>query len=115
MWRMSVLGWGLVGCHHVNPRAEQIAQLEGDEGAGEGVYVADCVECHGEDGVGTEALHNGVPVNLTTASHYYREVVFLTMIIDGVDGTEMEPWGSLSDQEVADVYAYILSFPKVLP
>ncbi|MEQ1572378.1 MAG: hypothetical protein ABMA64_42550, partial [Myxococcota bacterium] len=68
MWRMSVLGWGLVGCHHVNPRAEQVALLEGDEGAGEAVYVADCVECHGEDGVGTEALHNGVPVNLTTTT-----------------------------------------------
>ncbi|MCA9571993.1 MAG: cytochrome c [Myxococcales bacterium] len=107
-----VVPFVLIACHNVNPRANTIAELEGDALAGQLTYEVACQECHGEDGRGTDrSLHGNKPVDFTTAAHYYRAPVFITFILDGVDGTDMEPWGQLQDQEIADVYAHILALP----
>lgn len=104
---------GLTACMPVHPRAIEIAALQGDPVAGAGSYGGLCAECHGDDGRGTErALHGNRPVDFTTAAHYYRAEVFLTMIIEGVPGTDMEPWEQLPDQEIADIYAHILALPR---
>ncbi len=104
----------LVGCHPVSPRAEKIALLDGDAEAGGEVYQEYCVSCHGNNGVGTNrAMHGNDRVNLATASEWYDAPVFITMIVDGVEGTDMEAYGPiLEDQEIADVYAHILAFPE---
>ena len=102
---------GVAGCADIDPRAIEVAKLDGDADAGALLYDADCAECHAEDGAGTpRAKHGDTPVNLATASHWYSAERFLTMIIDGVEGTTMEPWGPVyDDQQLADVYAYILT------
>lgn len=111
-WGWVVVAAGVAGCPHVNPRAVEIAELSGDPAAGEGAYTAECAECHGADGRGTpRALHGDEPVNLTTASHWYSAPVFLTWIVEGIEGTDMPSFASWDDQALADVYAYVLSLP----
>jgi cytochrome c1 len=38
---------------------------------------------------------------------WYPKGAFLTVVLDGVPGTEMPGYASLSDQELADIYVYI--------
>lgn len=38
---------------------------------------------------------------------WYPKGAFLTAILDGVPGTTMPGYANLSNQEIADIYAYI--------
>jgi mono/diheme cytochrome c family protein len=78
--------------------------LTGDATAGAAVYGATCESCHGADGTG------GVGSDLTaTVPGMSREAVILTLV-DGVPGTSMVSYDAiLTDQEIADAAAYLLS------
>ncbi len=83
---------------------------EGDTVAGQAVFEGTCATCHGVDGTGTE---EGPPL----VHQYYRpghhaDGAFTLAIRNGVqphhwDFGPMPPQPSLSDQDIADVTAYV--------
>jgi mono/diheme cytochrome c family protein len=108
-----VLGAGLASCLPVSERALQVAKLTGVAADGQPVFERDCVSCHGADGKGTElAMNSGHKVNLVTAGAYYSAAEFITVVIDGTPGTTMQGYPSFTDQQLADLYAYMRSLPK---
>jgi mono/diheme cytochrome c family protein len=79
--------------------------------AGEGIYKAKCVLCHGAggkgDGVGAAAL-NPAPRDHTDGAYMNdrTNAQLLEVIKDGKG--QMTPWGSiLSDEEMHQVLAYV--------
>jgi mono/diheme cytochrome c family protein len=87
-------------------RAATILGLSGDMASGGTVFTANCglAACHGADGLGTDSpaaasLAEVVP-NKTDA-----EVV--DDMLNGVNTPAMPPQTHLSDQELADVLAYV--------
>jgi cbb3-type cytochrome c oxidase subunit III len=88
----------LVGC-----ATESETELVGDADAGAEVYAANCTGCHGADGTGDEA--NGFP-DLTATDDDAEEIEERVRNGEGVmPGYE----GTLDDQEIADVVAYVQS------
>ncbi|MCB9671356.1 MAG: cytochrome c [Alphaproteobacteria bacterium] len=81
-------------------RIEDILALTGDTTAGGNVYSTNCATCHGADGTGG----SGFP-NLTVEVPEHTEEQVLTIVIDG-EGT-MPAFGTLSDQNLADLMAYM--------
>lgn len=86
------LAFALIGC------AETIT---GDATAGADVYASNCASCHGADGTGDEA--NGFP-NLVEEAPDAAEIEEYVR-----DGAGVMPAfeGTLGDQEIADVVAYV--------
>lgn len=82
-------------------RADQVATLTGVAASGRGVYEANCSSCHGSSGRGTTT-----GVSLASA-RTKGATDFLGKVIEGVPGTAMSTFASLSDQQLADVYAYV--------
>lgn len=86
-----------------------IAGVSGDPTLGAQVYAQNCAVCHGADGVGR------VGVNLTQPASSAQPAAFVRQVIaEGVSGSPMPPWaqaqgGPLSNQEVENVAAYVLS------
>lgn len=86
-----------------------IAGVSGDPTLGAQVYAQNCAVCHGADGVGR------VGVNLTQPAASAQPAAFVRQVIaNGVPGSPMPPWaqaqgGPLSNQEVENVAAYVLS------
>jgi len=76
--------------------------LTGDATAGADVYASTCVSCHAADGTG------GTGSDLTdTVPGMSRDDV-IEILVDGVPGTSMVSYASiLSDQQIADVAAYV--------
>lgn len=104
--------------------AAPVAQAAGDPDRGEAVYRKRCLQCHGEDGDGlgpaAERL-NPPPRDFTLGLYKFKSTAFdemlpndadlLRMIRDGMPGTAMPGWSDLlSEQEIADVLAYIKDF-----
>lgn len=86
----------LGGC--AEDRAKTILGLDGDATAGAEVYAANCAACHGEDGTG------GTGSDLTAGAIDSEAIV--EIVLYGGDGmTAFED--ILSDQEIADVVAYV--------
>jgi len=85
-------------------RAQDIADLKGDADEGAALYDAYCGDCHGADGAGGDgpSLLRRNSTSLSVAEH-------ADVIID-----RMEDRGPrrdriyLSDQEIADIIAYVL-------
>ena len=84
--------------------------IPGDAGAGSVVYQSNCTVCHGAKGQGGIGgkLAKSWPGNEPLS--YIRQVVG-----DGVQGSTMPPWlqahgGPLSESEVANVSAYVMTF-----
>lgn len=84
----------LVGCGPENLRAARISAIEGSAIRGQELFAAHCVSCHKRGG-------------LMRTVAWYPKGAFLTVVLDGVPGTEMPGYASLSDQELADIYVYI--------
>jgi cytochrome c oxidase subunit 2 len=101
-----VSGLFAVACGPSIPRGEQVALLTGVAATGQAVYTANCASCHGADGKGTPKSSN---VDITDHVKDHTEAEFLGFIINGVKGTDMASHASLSDQQLADLYAYIKS------
>jgi mono/diheme cytochrome c family protein len=82
--------------------------------AGADVFAANCAICHGENGDGHGLRKEGVvppPADLrqppwSEPTHAART---FAAIRDGVRGTAMPAWPSLSDQQIWNVVAYIIS------
>lgn len=77
-----------------------------ENGAGERVYRSRCSMCHGQDGMGTEiAPPVWGPKSFTHASRMAREAYFARFVYDNMP--RQTP--ILSDQQAADVAAFVLS------
>lgn len=97
--RTGLLLFLLVGCGSEHPAMG----LTSDADNGADVYTSTCVSCHSEDGTG------GIGSDLTaTVPNLSREDV-ITILVDGIPNTSMVSYEStLTDQEIADVTAYVL-------
>lgn len=83
-------------------RAQTIEAITGSATQGKTSYESQCAACHGLDGKGTSGgsdLVNSVKTRTGEA--------FINAIIVGVSGTSMSAYGTLSDQEIANLYAYV--------
>jgi mono/diheme cytochrome c family protein len=87
--------------------------VEGDPSVGSAVYRKECVACHGQEGEGRFGL------TLAKSWPGNEPAAFIRQVIrDGIPGTTMPAWGEakggpLSDQQVTDVSAYVLSLSPV--
>ncbi len=88
---------GLSGC--VSERAETIAGLTGDAELGQPLYTTHCVRCHADDLSGT-SVGPALKSSIFDAST-------IDIILDGED--EMPPYDNLSDEDIANMVAYIES------
>ena len=77
---------------------------EGDATAGADLYTSNCSSCHGADGEG------GFGPALTHSTHELSEADLADVIVNG-QGDDM-PGFNVSDQEVADVIAYLATFAE---
>jgi len=78
-----------------------VLALHGEPGAGAAVYSDNCISCHAVDGSGGSgpSLIDGIP------RHSDEQIVGL--VLDGV-GDEMPSFaGSLEDQDIADLLAWL--------
>jgi mono/diheme cytochrome c family protein len=89
----------LGGCAPHDPRADAIAALNGDAAAGEALYRKACTPCHGDTGA-----------KLARGSAWYGGAGSISIVIDG--GWKMPAYPQYSDQQVADLIAYIGSFRR---
>ncbi len=86
-----------------------VPEVDGDPTAGYVVFQQNCVACHGEEGEGR------IGATLTTAfAAISPEALVVGTISRGVSGSLMPPFardfgGPLTDQEINDVAAYVLS------
>jgi len=98
------------------PAIAALPEVDGDPSAGAVVFQANCVMCHGDQGQGRfgVALAKAWPV--TDPPTYIRQVAS-----QGIDGSTMPAWsqangGPLTDDEIADVAAFILTLePAAVP
>lgn len=83
-------------------QAGGIEVSEGDPKAGKTIFADNCSVCHGSEGSG-----GNVGPSLQEAQLAQEEEAVLVQIIEGGNG--MPPFGGqLSDQEIADVAAYVV-------
>jgi mono/diheme cytochrome c family protein len=92
----------LAACGPVT-RADEVALLTGTAAAGRKVFEANCASCHGSDAKGTKS-----GVNLVEPAKTDPAAEFLGTVING-KGANMSSFAGLTDQQLADVYAYIKS------
>jgi len=97
------------------PVIAPLPEVDGDPTGGAVVYHENCASCHGEQGQGVfgYSLAKNWPANDPDA--YLRSVVAA-----GIDGTQMPAWveangGPLSEEQIADVAAYVLTLNPARP
>lgn len=87
----------------------------GQVAAGEELYAASCAECHGSDARGTD---QGPPfIDQVYVPSHHADGAFLVAVRNGVqphhwDFGPMPPRPGLSDQDVADIVAYVRSLQR---
>ena len=85
------------------------AAQEGDITRGSQIFDANCAVCHGAEGQGRLGL------NLSSDFPALDPNAFVQSVVEqGIAGTAMPPWsqahgGPLTDQEIADVSAFVVS------
>ena len=87
----------LIGCGE-NPRIVEIEALSGDAVAGATLYEANCRLCHGSNGRGAHTMYPGGSLSPD----------LIETILEGLSG--MPSFDNLSNQEIADIVAYIETF-----
>jgi len=93
------------------PLIEAMPDIEGDPNKGAVLYDENCALCHGTDGQGRV----GAPLGKDWPA-IRPEVPIRTVISNGISGSVMPAWsqdngGPLSNQDIADVTAFILTLP----
>jgi mono/diheme cytochrome c family protein len=86
---------GLSACAPDTPRARSVAALQGDAARGGALYEQICSQCH------HDATNWGIVIALYGASGV------VSTVINGVPHTRMPAFASMTDQELADLYAYL--------
>ena len=94
---------------YVAPDIPALPNVEGDPSAGAVVYQENCVMCHGARGEGRFGAPLAKAWPSTDPATYIRQVVS-----DGIEGSVMPTWGQagggpLSDKNIADVAAFVLT------
>lgn len=98
----------------VNPQGERLPKGEGLASRGKEIYLAKCASCHGKNG------HEGPYDQLVVTDTSKRNTIgnywpYATTIFDYVRrAMPFNAPGSLSDQEVYDVTAYLLYRNKII-
>lgn len=87
----------------------------GDPTLGKALFVQNCVMCHGDDGQGRV----GADLTKGFASINPQQFVRAT-VAEGVENTAMPAWGQnyggpLTDSEIDDIAAFIISLPAQSP
>jgi mono/diheme cytochrome c family protein len=112
-WSVMTVVIAISGCMEINPRAERIAALTGVAATGQSRYTASCADCHGADGKGTnKSVVGGLTISLVKTRKVHTTPESLTYLLDGIAGTTMEGYSSWTDQQLADVWAYVTSLPE---
>ena len=96
---LGLLGFVACGSGSDDERVNAILDLPADAAAGEAVYDANCAVCHGADGEGGSG-----PAMAGIASE--GDVDIVETVLEG-EG-DMPAFDQLSDQEIADLTAFIL-------
>ncbi len=99
---------------YVAPQIPALPDVEGDPSAGAVVYQENCVMCHGARGEGRFGAVLAKAWPSTDPATYIRQVVS-----DGIEGSVMPTWGRagggpLSDENIADVAAFVLTLKPAL-
>jgi mono/diheme cytochrome c family protein len=88
-------------------RVEAILALDGDPASGEAIYAETCAGCHAESGLGVDdPTEPGIGENLTEVVEAEDDTEFVRAILEG-EGEMPAFADELSDEEIADVLAYI--------
>ncbi len=93
----------------------------GDPAKGKRIYEVNCIPCHGIKGEGDGPRSYFIvppPRNFTDRDEMEGkdQQTFLTAVTEGKDGTAMLAWnGILSEQQIRDVVAYVMSFEQKAP
>jgi alcohol dehydrogenase (cytochrome c) len=83
-------------------RPTAIAALTGDVTSGQALFTAKCVSCHGSDARSGSA-HENTPQTATSETEFAIQII--------LSGKESMPSfsGTLGDQQIADILAYLKS------
>ena len=90
-----ILAGCLTACAAHDPRAGNVLAHQGDPVQGQRLYAAACVRCH--------AVESSWPLTLT----FYGADGVVSAVIDGVPESRMPSFAGWSDQQLADVLAYL--------
>ena len=99
---INCLIWFLMTGCAVSDRALEIAELDGDVITGKTLYEEHCEACHGSDGTERPSLLRPDIIDLTKAEH---ADIIIERMEDRGPRTERT---YLSNQEIADIIAYVL-------
>lgn len=94
---MTFLLFSAAGCGAYS----DILALDGDATVGATVYADNCASCHASDGTG------GTGPDLTAHVGHHSESELVTVIAEG-DGVMPAFASTLTDQEIADVLAFLV-------
>ena len=86
---------GLAACGPEDPRAKDVLALSGDPARCGALYDHACAACH---------LNKA---GWSTVMSLYGPVGFVSTLIRGVPKTKMPTFAAWSDQQLADVHAYV--------
>ncbi len=98
----------------VRLQADEKADLEIAIGKGQESYEANCIGCHGENGVGSL----GPALNSAEVLDNANDELLFSLIRTGVPGTAMPAWsqafgGPLTDEETRQIVAYMRSWERL--
>jgi mono/diheme cytochrome c family protein len=90
---MAVLA--LSGCAPDTPRARSVVALQSDAARGGALYEQNCSQCHLD------------PTNWGVVLALYGASGVVSTVINGVPHTRMPAFAGMTDQQLADLYAYL--------
>ena len=109
---LFTLSFVISGCEREPAPPDAILSSAGARGEGAQLFVAHCAICHGARGDGNgehQSFMNPPPGDLTVppwSERAHARRTFLA-IRDGIQGTAMAPWPTLSERQDWELVAYI--------